>query len=231
LLDRRPATPALGLAALAVLFSVAWVAGGPALRATDAGPAALRPARPLLERVRSQLTGRAGLRADFTQVSEWAALGEADTSEGTLSVAASGLFRLDYRRPRGHRIGCDGARVWTFVPDERQVLCARVRQTTGWSGLFLESLEDPADSLASVVVTPDRGEVARIALRSRPEWELAALYIEIAVSPGRPVGYGYTDAEGNRICFRFRDARFVAEFPDTLFRFRVPSGYELFETD
>jgi len=198
---------------------------------TATPPEAARPARPLLERVRSQLAGRAGLRADFDQVSEWAALGEADTSRGTLAIATDGRFRLEYQQPRGHRIGCDGARVWTFVPEERQVIRARVRETTGWSGLFLEGLDDPIDSLVVPAIEPGWGPVARIALRPRPEWDLSELEVEVAVDAGLPVGYGYTDRDGNRIHFRFREARLVASFPDTLFRFRVPPGYELFETD
>lgn len=181
--------------------------------------------------MRSQLAGRAGLRADFDQVSVWAALGEADSSQGTLAVATDGRFRLDYTRPPGHRIGSDGGRVWTFVPEERQVIRARVRQTTGWGGLFLESLGDPLDSLVVPALVAGWGPVARIALRPQPEWDLAELHVEVAVDPGLPVGYGYTDREGNRIQFRFRAARLVAAFPDTLFRFRVPAGYELFETD
>jgi outer membrane lipoprotein-sorting protein len=204
-----------------------FLAGGVAATA----PEAARPARPLLERVRSQLAGRAGLRAEFDQVSEWAALGETDTSRGTLAITTSGLFRLDYQQPPGQRIGCDGARVWTFVPEERQVIRARVGQTTGWSGLFLESLGDPLDSLVVPAIEPGWGPVARIALRPRSDWDLAELHVEVAVDPGLPVGYGYTDREGNRIRFRFRAAHLVASFPDTLFRFRVPPGYELFETD
>jgi len=214
-----------------------WVAGltiglaALSASVTATAPEAARPVRPLLERVRSQLAGRPGLRAEFDQVSEWAALGEADTSRGTLAIATDGRFRLDYQRPRGHRIGCDGARVWTFVPEERQVIRARVRQTSGWGELFLGGFGDPLDSLVVPTVVPGWGPVARIALRPRPEWDLTDLQVEVAVDRALPVGYGYTDRDGNRIRFHFREAHLVPSFPDTLFRFRVPPGYELFETD
>jgi outer membrane lipoprotein-sorting protein len=188
-------------------------------------------ARPLLERVRSRMAGEAGLIASFVQVSEWAALAETDSSRGTLTVAPSGRFRLDYTRPPGQRIGCDGSFVWTYVPEERQVLRARMKETTGWGGFFLESLAEPVDSLARVDAVPGRGEVARIALRPQPEWGLATLFVEIEVAGGMPVGYGYTDEDGNRIRFRFSTARFVDTIPDTLFRFSLPAGYEIFDAD
>jgi outer membrane lipoprotein-sorting protein len=189
------------------------------------------PARPLLERVRSRMAGEAGLVASFLQVSEWAALGETDTSRGTLTVAPGGQFRLEYTQPAGQRIGSDGAFVWTYVPEERQLLRARVKQTTGWGGFFLESLAEPADSLAEVTRGPGGVATAHVALAPRADWGLAALFVEIDVARGMPTGYGYTDEEGNRVRFRFAAARFADAIPDTLFRFTLPAGYELFEAD
>jgi outer membrane lipoprotein-sorting protein len=211
--------------------ALAVAAGLAALLAAAAPPEPTTPARPVLAQARAHLRDRAGLRAEFRQVSEWAALGEADTSRGILTVAPSGRFLLDYAVPRGHRIGSDGARVWTYVPEERQVLRARVKQTTGWSGLFFESLAAAADSLAVVTATPDWGRVARVALVPRPEWGLAALHAVISLDSGLPVGYGYTDEEGNRIGFRFTSVRLLDALPDTLFRFSVPPGYALFDAD
>jgi len=192
---------------------------------------AVEPAAPLLARLRERLEERRAFRSSFLQLSYWAAFDEADTSSGTLSVAPPDRFRLEYEQPAGHLIGSDGRFVWTTLPEDRQVLRAQIEETTNWGRFFYEGLGQAADSLAPVVRDPARGRIARIALAGRPEWGASEIYVEVAEESGLPVGYGYTDEEGNRFRFLFHNPAFVSALAESLFRFGIPEGYELFEVD
>ncbi|MBD3235612.1 MAG: hypothetical protein GF330_02785 [Candidatus Eisenbacteria bacterium] len=184
---------------------------------------------PLVHRLLEDLRAHAGLTADFVQYNHWLAFAETDTSRGRLTLAPPDRFRLDYRQPPGHRIGSDGRYVWTIVPEQKQVLRAPRAETTGWDALFYEGLAAPRDSLALVREDPQWGRVASITLAPQPEWGLRALAVDLAVPSARPVGYAYTDEEGNRTRFRFTDLRYASAFDSTLFHFSVPEGYELFD--
>ncbi|MFH1144458.1 MAG: outer membrane lipoprotein carrier protein LolA [Candidatus Eisenbacteria bacterium] len=186
---------------------------------------------PLLARLRAQFSERQAFRSPFVQTSHWAAFDEADTSSGSLIVAPPDRFRLEYLEPAGHLIGSDGRFVWTFLPEDRQVLRAHIEETTNWGGFFYEALEEAADSLALFRADAEHGTVARIALRSRPEWGVNDLYVEVSPREALPVGYGYADEEGNRFRFSFHEPQFLPAVDEDLFRFRTPEGYELFEVD
>jgi outer membrane lipoprotein-sorting protein len=202
----RPERRARLRAALILLTALAGGAGPGTLLAQGGAPppgsgGEAGAAAPLLARLRARLDAREVFQSSFLQSSYWVAFDEADSAAGILTVAPPDRFRLDYERPAGHLIGSDGRRVWTFVPEDR-------------SG---------PDS--------DHGPVVRVPLRARPSWGVIELHVDLARATGMPVGYGYTDEEGNRFIFAFRDPRFVSAVDEGLFRFSVPEGYELFEVD
>jgi outer membrane lipoprotein-sorting protein len=232
----RPERRARLRAALILLTALAGGAGPGTLLAQGGAPppgsgGEAGAAAPLLARLRARLDAREVFQSSFLQSSYWVAFDEADSAAGILTVAPPDRFRLDYERPAGHLIGSDGRRVWTFVPEDRQVLRARIEETTGWGQFFYEGLGQAVDSLACSGPDSDHGPVVRVPLRARPSWGVIELHVDLARATGMPVGYGYTDEEGNRFIFAFRDPRFVSAVDEGLFRFSVPEGYELFEVD
>jgi outer membrane lipoprotein carrier protein len=217
------AGPAVKLAAAILGGLIAWTSLGVTAGADSVA------ARPIVSRVLARFEQSSAFEAQFRQVNRWAAFDLPDTAWGRLTLAPPARFRLAYDVPTGHLVGSDGRYVWTFVPEERQVLRAPVGVTTGWGEFFFRGLESPADSLAETTNVPPWGAVARVALTPHPDWSLVSLYMEIALTPGLPVGYGYVDAECNESRFRFTDSGFLDRVDEGLFRFTVPAGYELFE--
>ncbi len=189
------------------------------------------PAAPMVEAFLQQLSSAAGLRARFTQVNTWAVIDEADTARGVLTLVPPEGFRLEYAVPRGHRVGCDGRYVWTYVPEEHQVLRAGLAATTGWGDFFLRAFYEGADSLVEITSGPGGRRTARVKLGPRPEWGVRAMEVALDADRAVPLAYGYTDEEGNRYQFAFEGVEFPPDLPDTLLRFTVPPGYELVEVD
>ncbi len=189
------------------------------------------PAAPMVEAFLGRLSAAAGMQARFTQINRWAVIDESDSACGVLTVAPPQRFRLEYAFPRGHRIGCDGRYVWTFVPEERQVLRAGVGATTGWGDFFLRAFYEGADSLVSVTVGAEGRRAARIALGPRPELGVRSMEVTLDADRGLPLAYAYVDEEGNRYQFSFETVSFPVTLPDTLFQFAAPRGYELIDVD
>lgn len=201
------------------------------LTAAGAAAAEQAPAAPMVEQFLRRLSAAAGMRARFTQINHWAVIEEADTSRGVLTVAPPERFRLEYEVPRGHRVGCDGRHVWTYVPEERQVLRARVAATTGWGDFFLRAFYEGADSLVAITTGPGGRRVASLTLGPRPEWGVRAMEIALDADRCVPLAYGYTDEEGNRYRFDFEGVEFPVTLEEGLLQFTVPPGYELVELD
>jgi outer membrane lipoprotein-sorting protein len=185
----------------------------------------------MVEMFLERMSSAAGLRAQFTQINRWAVLDEADSASGVLTLVPPQRFRLEYANPPGHRVGCDGQHVWTFVPEERQVLRAAVSATTGWGDFFLRAFYEGADSLVTVAARRDGHRAARLILGPRPEWGVQSMEVTLDADRGVPLAYAYVDEEGNRYQFSFEEVSFPADLPDTLFHFVVPRGYELVDVD
>jgi outer membrane lipoprotein-sorting protein len=218
---------------LAAAIAMPWaVLAGTAL---PAGPPARIdervPAAPMVEMFLERLSSAAGLQARFTQVNRWAVIDEADSAGGVLTLVPPQRFRLEYAHPRGHQVGCDGRYVWTFIPEERQVLRADVSATTGWGDFFLRAFYEGADSMATVSTRADGRRAARLILGPRPEWGVQSMDVTLDADRGVPLAYAYVDEEGNRYQFSFEEVSFPAHLPDSLFHFAVPRGYELVDVD
>lgn len=173
----------------------------------------------------------AGFEARFVQTNRWAAFDEADTARGTLTVAPPDRFRFQYAQPPGHVVGSDARYVYTYIPEERQVLRAAAHHTTGLGELFWDGLGQAADSLARVVVRPDGERWAWVNLQPRPQWALRELAVAVRMPAFVPAAYRYVDEEGNEVRFELRRWRTLAAVPDSVFRFAVPEGYERLDVD
>lgn len=211
--------------ALFVLVAVNGL-GPPAARAQET-----LAAGPMITRFLDRLHDAAGYQARFVQTNRWAVFDEADYAYGTLSIAPPRRFRFDYEDPPDHLVGCDGDFVWTFIPEEMQVLRAGVHHTTGLGELFWEGLGTRADSIATVEADSSGRRLARLALQPRPEWGVRELTVFIDLESEEPAAYGYVDEEGNEIRFEFLSWKLLTSVPDSLFRFRVPENYELLDVD
>ncbi|MCK4304519.1 MAG: outer membrane lipoprotein carrier protein LolA, partial [Candidatus Eisenbacteria sp.] len=197
-----------------------------ALAACPVGATEQIDAAPLVEALLAQLAGAAGLRAEFLQINKWTVIDAADSARGTLVIAPPQRFLLEYREPAGHRVGCDGQFVWTYIPEERQVMRAAVTETTGWGDFFLRGLEESVDSLATLQEEGGR-RCACFMLGARPQWGVRSLELKIDLATGDLVYCAYQDEEGNRIHFELRQVEFPIAFRDSLFHFTVPQGFEL----
>lgn len=219
------------LTIILVGLTLTCFSGVTAAATADERDEAVAAGRLLIDRLQERLATADGLSARFEQINYWVVMDEADTARGSLLLAPPHRFRLDYAKPQGHLIGSDGTFIWTYLPDEKQVLRSALHHTTNWGEFFLEGLSARIDSSAVYTTGPTGDQRIRIDLGKHPEWGLSRLFIEIDTASEDPAAYYYVDEEGNTTRFEFLAINYPPAFSDREFQFAVPEGYELLDVD
>ncbi len=196
-------------------------------------PAAARsqesPGERALHAISARFADLATFEADFTQTQSWVGSDPVE-SRGTLYIKRPNLFRLQYTEPPGHLQVSDGKIVWTYVPENGEVLTTKLDARRGQGGDLLhwvletgkaepELGREDLDGKPATVVTlvPDPGlGLSRVRLWTRPD------------SP-EILQYELTDASGNVTLYRLNHVRRNPALPDTLFRFVPPKGVPVVE--
>lgn len=151
-----------------------------------------------------------------------------DRSSGTFAFARPGKFRWAYEKPHQELLVADGAKLWIYDPDLKQVTVKRIDQAISSTPAALLAGHDDitklftlrdagtADGLAWVEATPkvkDTGfERVRLGMQGRT---LAAMQL--------------FDQLGGRTSLRFSDLRANAPLSADTFRFTPPAGADVID--
>jgi outer membrane lipoprotein carrier protein len=186
-------------------------------------------------KIDARYNGMKSLRADFTE--NYSGAGIQRSESGTLLLKKPGKMRWDYTSPRKKLFLIDGGTAWFYEPGERQARRTTVKK--------LEDLRSPLRYLLG---------------RTRLEKELRGLSLAVDVTPekagdvvlrGVPVGMedrasevllesdglGYLrrivmdELDGSRTEFRLEQQQENVAIPDAEFRFQLPAGVEVLQSD
>jgi outer membrane lipoprotein carrier protein len=169
-------------------------------------------------------------KADFTQTSRGGALRTETRGAGTVAIKKPGRMRWTYSRPERQEIISDGVTMFTYVPDDRQVLKAAVpgddQATT--SMLFLAGKGDISrDFIAADAPSPVPGAVGlKLTPRqSEPDYE----YLVVAVDPRSLQIRALTtrDQLGADTTIVFQNLKENTNIPDRTFTFTPPKGVQV----
>src|SRR6195256_1196187 len=107
--------------AAAVVFAAAAALGGPIV-----GRAADSTAPELAAALQKKYDGIRDFSADFTHAYEGGVLRKQITERGHLLVKKPGKMRWDYAAPEQKQFVSDGVKMYSFVPQDKQVIVASV---------------------------------------------------------------------------------------------------------
>jgi outer membrane lipoprotein carrier protein len=237
---RRPAPDPCRVAVTAVMASVglgvllvlgAWV--GPRLVRAGFGPAPAWAAIGLEEavaRLEATYRGVADLRAVFEQAAFNRTLNRTVDARGTLYLKKPGKLRWEYSAPTPQEIVSDGATLWVYTKELKQVNVAAAPQAlTGPAGSFLQGLGDVRTHFHVRFLNPaqpqDGDGLVVLDLRPKEPAPLLARLI-LAVDPRswlvrKAVLY---DELENTVTVRFLEVAVNAGVADQLFVFVPPPG-------
>ncbi len=188
------------------------------------------PGAAALREVAGLLLGLDSFEATFEQTQEWVGMDAPARARGTLYLRRPNLFRIEYDEPKGHLQVSDGDRVWTWVPENGEVLLSRLNSGPGGSGDPLRWVLEHARAEPDVVADSVGGKSARRVVLIPAEGS-GLKTVRLWTRPGSPelIRYEYEDDAGNRTLYTLNRTRRNPALDPGLFRFTPPPGIPVVE--
>jgi outer membrane lipoprotein carrier protein len=168
--------------------------------------------------------------ADFVQTYRGGVLRTETRERGTVAVKKPGLMRWIYTAPERKEFVSDGQKMYSYIPEDRQVMVSNVPSDTEAPTpvLFLAGKGDLVkDFTAEKAESPVQGAVALklTPRRNEPEYQ----YLIVAVDPMTLQIRALTtkDRQGGESTLRFENLKENKGISDKDFAFRIPRGVDV----
>lgn len=172
--------------------------------------------------------------ADFEHIYEGGVLRKKVVERGTVMIRKPGLMRWTYTAPEKKEFVSDGRKLYSYIPEDRQVIVTPVPAADEASSpaLFLAGKGNIARDFAASAATvpglrPD--EYALKLVPRAPQQEYDWLVVVVARDSLQIRRLVTTDAQGGTSTFVFSRFRENAKLPDGAFTFRIPRGVEVID--
>lgn len=172
--------------------------------------------------------------ADFTQTYRGGVLRTQTTERGTVTIKKPAKMRWVYTAPERKEFVSDGARLYSYLPEDKQVVVSRVppedQATT--PALFLAGKGDVSrDFTAAFAESPVAGSIAlRLTpRRDEPNFEYFVAVIDPATLQIRALTT--RDRQGGDSTLQFTKLKENRGISDKEFVFRIPKGVEVLTDD
>lgn len=171
--------------------------------------------------------------ADFVHAYEGGVLHKLITERGHLLIKKPGKMRWDYTAPEQKQFVSDGVKMYSYIPQDKQVIVASVppedQATT--PTLFLAGKGNlPRDFTASFVEVPPGMPAGSRALKLVPksrqqDYDWLVLIVDPASMEIR--GLVTVDAQGGKSTFSFTNLKENVGLADKEFAFKIPRGVDV----
>jgi outer membrane lipoprotein carrier protein len=208
---------------IAVLFSLI----------VAATPAADQSASELAAALQKKIDGIKDFSTDFTHTYEGGVLRKQITERGRLLVKKPGKMRWDYTSPETKQFVSDGVKMYSYLPQDKQVIVASVpagdQATT--PALFLAGKGSlTRDFTPSLVDAPAGRPAGTRGLKLVPKVRQQDYdWLMLVVDPGTLAirGLQTVDAQGGKSSFSFANLKENVGLTDKDFAFKMPRGVDV----
>jgi outer membrane lipoprotein carrier protein len=171
--------------------------------------------------------------ADFTHTYEGGVLRKQITERGRLLVKKPGKMRWDYSAPERKQFVSDGTRMYSYLPQDKQVIESEVppADQAGTPTLFLAGKGSlTRDFTPSLVDAPAGMAAGSRALKlvpkgRQPDYDWLVLVLDPATLAIR--GLVTVDGQGGTSSFSFTNLKENIGLADKEFAFKVPRGVDV----
>jgi outer membrane lipoprotein carrier protein len=198
----------------------------PAILGAQARPAADVLAKSLQQRY----DGIKDFSATFVHSYRGGVLRTQTQERGTVSVKKPGRMRWVYTAPEKKEFVADGRKVYSYIPQDRQVIVSDVPPDNQAStpALFLAGKGNISRDFTAAyaeAATPGTLALKLTPRRSEPEYE----YLVVAVDPASLQIRALTtrDRQGGESTLTFSNLKENQGIPDKEFAFRIPRGVDV----
>jgi len=205
---------------------VAVVAATVTLRADVTAPE-------LAAAIQRKVDGIKDFSADFTHTYEGGVLRKQITERGHLLVKKPGRMRWDYSVPEPKQFVSDGVKMYSYIPQDKQVIVATVppEDEASTPTLFLAGKGSlTRDFTASLVDTPAGMPPGTRGLKLVPKTRQRDYdWLLLAVDPGSLAirGLQTIDGQGGKSSFSFTNLKENVGLADKEFVFKIPRGADV----
>jgi outer membrane lipoprotein carrier protein len=171
--------------------------------------------------------------ADFTHVYQGGVLRKQITERGRVLIKKPGKMRWEYTAPEEKLFVSDGVKVYSYLPQDKQVIVSPVPPDDQASTptLFLAGKGSVTrDFTASMVALPKGMPSGMRALKlvpraSQQDYDWLVLVVDPATYQIR--GLSTIDAQGGQSTFSFTNLKENVGLPDKTFVFKIPRGVDV----
>ena len=211
----------------AAAASVAAVLLAAAPRAADSTAPELAAA------LQKKIDGIRDFSTDFTHTYEGGVLKKQITERGHLLVKKPGRMRWDYADPERKTFVSDGLKMYSYIPEDKQVIVTSVppEDEASTPALFLAGKGSlTRDFTAALVEAPAGMAGGSRALKLVPKARQRDYdWLTLVVDPGTLAirGLQTTDAQGGTSTFSFTNLKENVGVADKAFAFKIPRGVDV----
>jgi len=171
--------------------------------------------------------------ADFTHTYEGGVLRTQITERGHLLVKKPGKMRWDYSAPERKQFISDGAKMYSYLPQDKQVIESEVppEDQAGTPTLFLAGKGSLTRDFTPSLVTAPAGMVAGsqalklVPKKRQQDYDWLVLALDPATLAIR--GLVTVDGQGGKSSFSFTNLKENVGLADKEFAFKVPRGVDV----
>jgi outer membrane lipoprotein carrier protein len=215
-------------AAVAIAIAACVAIGGPlVVHAADSTAPALAAA------LQRKYDGIRDFSADFTHAYEGGVLHKLITERGRLLVKKPGKMRWDYSAPEVKQFISDGVKMYSYIPQDKQVIVASVPpdEDAPTPALFLAGKGNlTRDFTHSLVDAPAAMPAGSRALKLVPKARQRDYdWLVLVVDPVSLAIRGLLtmDAQGGTSSFFFTNLKENVDLTDKEFAFKIPRGVDV----
>jgi outer membrane lipoprotein carrier protein len=216
----------LGRATMAALATLVF-AGSLALRAADSSAPELAAA------LQKKYDGIKDFSADFSHTYQGGVLHKQITERGHLLVKKPGKMRWDYSTPETKQFVSDGLKMYSYIPQDKQVIVATVPpdEDAPTPTLFLAGKGNVTRDFApSLIETPAGMPAGSRALKLVPKSRQRDYdWLVLVLDPGTLSIRGLltVDEQGGKSSFFFTNLKENVGLADKEFAFKIPRGVDV----
>jgi outer membrane lipoprotein carrier protein len=169
--------------------------------------------------------------ADFTHVYRGGVLRKEVAERGTLLVKKPGKMRWTYTTPEPKEFVSDGAYLYSYIPQDRQVIKSRVTESASTPALFLAGKGNLTRDFTVTDTTVAGAPAGTRAIKMVPknperEYDSLTLVVDDRLTIRMLVS---VDAQGGRSTFTFNNLKENRGLTDKQFEFKIPRGVDVIQ--
>ncbi len=153
---------------------------------------------------------------------------------GSAAFKRPGMMRWTYTDPERKEFVCDGTRIYSYIPADRQVVVSRLPppDAAPLPILFLAGQGDVTrDFTATLEPGPSGGRATLKLVPRMPDADYAFMRLTVEQPSLRIVGLSTVDLQGGQSTFTFTNLQENRGLADKQFAFRIPRGVDVLTDD